>query len=255
MPEFLPKPYIVLENHITKMRHDSSVSPTKTWEEFKGIAQECGLPDEDLAKATVYLSGLGIIAYFPDVDPDLVILEPQWLINIFVQLLEVVDLPKPGMLPLSYFKDIWRPPNYPEKFHSVILSLLEHFDIVFRRPHSDLLFFPCLLPDEPSVNFFHHWPLHKRQMDRLMKWHQFGRFYQFEMLPLGFFGRLLMRLFSGQKWKPIEYWKRGAILLYSEEAEIVKVLLELDEVSHTLKFTVRAENPVEHLFSMINNIL
>lgn len=95
MGEKLPSTYVSLEEAVQKCKEEKanrSQPPILDWNEFKVLAQKCHINNEESLKvATKFLHDLGVLLYYPsnrnegDLDlNNLVIVDPQWLIDMMV---------------------------------------------------------------------------------------------------------------------------------------------------------------------------
>lgn len=256
MPEDIPKPYLRLETEIYNLRSNPSKEPAIHFSEFKDLALQCGLEEENISAAATYFMDVGIIAYFKEIDKDLIITDPQWLTRVFSTLVTMKhNFVKKGIIPRETLPMIWKPPAYPEHLHNFIISLLERFDVIYRIQSDGLLFIPCLLADVPAPDIeAEHWisdkEYHKVEEPGRTTKRQLGRFYHFDFLPIGFFSRIIVRFLNGLDWQPLEYWKNGIIL--SKDTE--KVLLRFIPEKHQFRMYVRGADPASQIAALVDNI-
>jgi serine/threonine protein kinase len=103
---------------------------------------------------------------------------------------------------------------YPAEIHDSLLSLLERFSIVLRitskEENRDEVLVPSLLPDSCRGNVLAQvWSNELKP-----NFEEFGRYYQFPFLPLGFFARLIVRVLHLPRVKGLLYWRSGMVLDY-----------------------------------------
>jgi len=238
MGESLPRSYMLLEN-LVKEETKKRVIPTIPWSEFIQLGSICTITDEaELLRATMFLNQLGSLVYFPK-EPGLkqfVILDPQWITTMLSSIITTKhSYAKDGILMHKSLKQIWRPPQYPNHLHTHLISLLEKFEISFNVSQDSsfengMSLIPSLLSNERPPAFSTMWqPYDPTQQ-------QFGRIYQFEFIPNGFFSRLMVRILNFARSEVKCYWKNGMLLQHDQNEQI---FLELNHTKKSLTFMVR----------------
>ncbi|KAF2071594.1 hypothetical protein CYY_007084 [Polysphondylium violaceum] len=240
MGESLPRSYMLLEN-LVKEETKKRVIPTIPWSEFIQLGSICTITDEaELLRATMFLNQLGSLVYFPK-EPGLkqfVILDPQWITTMLSSIITTKhSYAKDGILMHKSLKQIWRPPQYPNHLHPHLISLLEKFEISFNVSQDSgfengMSLIPSLLSNERPAAFATMWPPYDPHVQ------QFGRIYQFEFIPNGFFSRLMVRILNFARTEVKCYWKNGMLLHHDQE----QILLELNHTKKSLTFMVRGMN-------------
>ncbi|KYR02814.1 leucine-rich repeat-containing protein (LRR) [Tieghemostelium lacteum] len=247
MGEALPRSYMLLEN-IVKEETKKRIIPTISWPEFIQLGQICTITDEnELLRATMFLNQLGSLVYFPKETGlrQFVILDPQWITNMLSSIITTKhSYAKDGILYHKNFKQIWRPPLYPQNLHTHLLALLEKFEISYSLTNASgntvsnfedgISLIPSLLGDDRPSSFDSYWKPYNSNVD------QFGRIYVLEFVPNGFFSRLMVRILNFARAEAKCYWKNGMILQRDQE----QILLEMNNTKKTLSFTVRGSNSV-----------
>ena len=220
----ITKSFLVLEKLILEER-EGNLQPVLTWVEFCALASVCTLGTQDLARrAADYLHQMGTIVYFPQ-DPelsDIVVIDPQWLSDLFTTLITTKSnyaSSANGIVSTRNLLHLWRPPKFPQEMHRKLLTLLERFEIIFNislRRSADLhtdpidLLVPSVLPSqEPTAEIAANWPALRirgpiRQAARVIS---FG-----QVIPPGFFLRLLVRVLKAMQTVPTLIWLHGLVL-------------------------------------------
>ena len=107
MGKIVPKPYFLLEESIQSIKDDKrkiQETPIITWEQYTQIAGNCHIHnDVSLISATSFLHDLGVLLYFNNdhtistLLSNVVIIDPQWLIDM------MVFFPFPFPFPFPFF--------------------------------------------------------------------------------------------------------------------------------------------------------
>jgi hypothetical protein len=102
------------------------------------LAITFNIAESNVEEALRFLNEIGDVMYFGgDADPsrqlhNLVFLDPQWLTDVLATVVTMRhNLVKDGKLYHDDLNLIWRAPLYPPKLHSVLLTLLKKFDIIY----------------------------------------------------------------------------------------------------------------------------
>ena len=122
-----------LDACIRAEKHAGLLPPVLNWEQFSLLCGAVQLHDEDkIAEMVQTLTSLGTIMYSPEIDRDLVIVDPQWLADCMATVITtkqnfVID----GVLQHSKLPLIWRPPKYPPTLHAFLLQLMYKYEAAF----------------------------------------------------------------------------------------------------------------------------
>jgi hypothetical protein len=85
----IPGSFLVLEQLVIEERQ-KSLQPVLSWSGFRTLATSCSIKDEEtVLRAAEFLNQMGAIVHFTE-DPelhDLVVLDPQWLSDVFCTLI------------------------------------------------------------------------------------------------------------------------------------------------------------------------
>ena len=251
MGELLPNSFMRLEMLCMeegKTRKSSSQIPLLSWENYKMLAQTCGISDgKQLGIATQLLHNLGSIVHFPGDDnlADIVVLDPSWLTELMATIVTTKhQFVKEGKIQNTALKQIWRAPQFPPSLHLLLYGILEKFEVIFRldkegrenKQNEDVFFsgqslVPSLLPEAQPAGYegftaFNSPTLKPGEI-------QYGRQYRFNFLPHGIFSRLTIRLHCMMDVEAA--WKRGLVLAPSVSS---KILVTLSLPSAKKKYTV-----------------
>ena len=152
--------------------------------------------EREMRKALQFLHDVGLLAHYEEGKLDaIVILDPQWLAKMMATIISFTNkYVKNGVLEYKGFQQIWKG-EYPSDLYPQLIELLEKFEILYPLVTSEntavtAYLVPSLLPEErPQKALIKIWPRKVK-----LGWVQFGRVYQFEFVPLGFFARLMVRI-------------------------------------------------------------
>ena len=130
VPLEIPTRYLALGTRLKSMKA-ATASPTLGWGAYKAAAEECGVTGKSILAATEFYHDMGEILYFPDVSPDVVIIDPQWITKMFATIVTVKsNFVHNGILDESALPFLWR--QYKEDMWPFMLRLLTSFETVFR---------------------------------------------------------------------------------------------------------------------------
>ena len=200
-----------------------------------------GISSIDLRITLRSLHEAGIVVYFDDVEmglDKLVILDPEWLSKLMASLVTFSNsYAEKGFLQRSHLRHIWI--GYPRAIWPVLLALLERFEIAYpwQCDGESRLIIPSLLPPTSPPNFAELWPPHPQ-----FGFHEYGRIYQFQFVPLGFFSRLMMRLIRtvGIQVHGAACWSSGVLLRFRNDLAYISA----DEKDFRLNISIRQANKI-----------
>ena len=89
-----PKSWLGLEKHLRSLSKQPKQDPFISWQSFTNIAINCQISAEDVSAAAAFLHSSGVICYFNDEHSglsDLVILDPQFLTNVFSSVVRIFN--------------------------------------------------------------------------------------------------------------------------------------------------------------------
>jgi hypothetical protein len=92
---------------------------------------------------------------------------------------------------------------------------------------------PSLLPEAPPDDLESLWPMRK-QPGEMPECIEFGRNYQFDFIPKGFFAKIMVRLLS-LDLQATCYWRYGMVAVVDND----KIALEWSERSKVIKISLR----------------
>ncbi|EGG24144.1 leucine-rich repeat-containing protein [Cavenderia fasciculata] len=261
MGESLPRSYMLLEN-LVKEETKKRIIPTIPWQEFVQMGTICTITDEaELLRATMFLNQLGSLVYFSKELglKQFVILDPQWITVMLSSIITTKhSYAKDGILAHKSLKQIWRPPQYPENLHPHLIMLLEKFEISYNLggplkktsleqiDENGQSLIPSLLPNERPASFASLWTAYNPKLHQ----EQFGRNYEFEFIPNGFFSRLMVRILNFAKTEARCYWRNGMLLQRQDE----QIFIEMIPSRKLMCFTVRGKQSAQLSRDVIETI-
>ncbi len=141
-------------------------------------------------------------------------IDPQWLSDVFgcIVLLDSdvkETLIKDGCLSSRNLGLIWTQYGFPLYTHPLLLDLLQRYDIIYRIPSQkkekeseENFVIPSLLPKERPPILKDIWPAFEDNESEL----QLNRTFEFNVMPMGFFARLVVRYaFSCKSISTLKY--------------------------------------------------
>lgn len=136
--ELYPKSYILLEQMLQDRRATYPNLPVIDRAQLLGLGAVCGMGEaKQVIDCVMFLSRIGSVLYFPD-DPlisNLVVLDPQWLIDVMATLFTTKNSwIRDGLLKHSDLPHIWK--EYPAPIHPFLIHLFHRFQICFLLPTS-----------------------------------------------------------------------------------------------------------------------
>ncbi|MDP2439088.1 MAG: protein kinase [archaeon] len=254
MPEPVPLTYLKLEETIRAL---STTQPTLSLDEFTVIASRSGIHADNVPLVTTFLTDTGTICYFPEQNPDLVVLHPQWITDTFSTIITLkANFVKQGFLLHSDLPQIWKPPLFPTSHHPFLISLLEKFDLIYHLPGSpadaqsspsmeaDRYFIPALLQSEaPDADLMQViWPP-PEEHEKFV-----GRTYSFKFIPVGFFARIIVRFCRSFTWQPVFYWQHGLVVSLNSHQALLFV------EKNIIKIRIRGRQPGSYIGPFCENI-
>lgn len=229
----VPDSWVNLHNTIRRRGE-----PQVDWATYRQWAMQCSIVDQQALKlATEFLADVGTIVYFADESIDLVVLKPQWLADIMASLITFRHgWIKEGLLPDNFLRMVFE--SYPESLHETLLALLKRFEVVYRVQFDESVNYlvPTKLPLElPPEVLLAKWPV------RVPPNHcEYGRVFTFPFLPLGFFGRVLVRVLHIPGVTPRVLWRNGCVV--ADRLQKEQALLEFTDAC---TFVVRVRTPID----------
>jgi len=165
---------------------------------------------------------------------DTVVINPQWLTRVMSSVITFTHrFIQNGILDHSKLGQMWK--QYPRSLHPTLLHILQRFEIAHPLPvvdnqHRSIV--PSLLPERRPADLSKLWP-------RVTPYdhNEAGRIYQFRFTPLGFFSRLLVRVFQMAEIEIVKdtCWRSGVLVqCYNQTA-----LIDFDSDAHRLNIAVR----------------
>jgi leucine-rich repeat kinase 2 len=135
----VPSSYMLIMRRIAAYKESclrSNALPLLAWEQFCELADAVGVPPERAEHAATFLHRIGEVAYFGDEQHSLdrtVFCSPQWLVDVFSSIITLSGSSvRHGVLKHADLAFVWKPPRFPPEIHSLLLVLLEKFDVIHR---------------------------------------------------------------------------------------------------------------------------
>ncbi|CAH1786849.1 unnamed protein product [Owenia fusiformis] len=215
----VPIKWLVLEKKLREFKLETPDRKARHFLEFDEVA-EIGFKegmDEDSVRACLgFYHSVGDMIYFNEINlNDLVILDPQWLIDVFKSIITVPEfhrvvsgsgrnsriywekLDKEGLLEEELIDIVWEEQNTEISNHKkVLIEFMQKFDLICPLKNNPgysqkkrQFFVPCLLPKPEPSDIIKDKPLAGPTI-----------FYQFTFLPNGLFHRLVANICLEKSW-------------------------------------------------------
>src|SRR3990167_286775 len=163
-----------------------------SWEKYVQVANKCCVPNEQIHQLTAFLSSTSTIIYFSyqsESNDNYIILNTMWLLDFFNAIFEENNVRSSSQAfikrryLLSQFTVDYN--LYPPEIHDLLIDLLQKLDYKSNL----LIFIPNLLKDTiPEIDqLFPRYPSPSEI--------EFQRVYDFTYVPLGFFQKLITRIY------------------------------------------------------------
>ncbi len=217
------------KNHITR-------------DEFVAICAQHDIDETGAGVLGDYLHDLGSILHFQSHSEleNTVILNPQWATQAVYKLVDVQDIQKnKGRFHQNDLKKYWDKDLYPRDKHTLLMSLMEKFELCFPIPGSSLHIIPELLPPAaPDIDLAAY-----EGGDGL------HLFYFYDFMPGGIISRFIARSYFLVKDE--HYWKNGVELSFEDATALVRG----DRHSRKLTVTTTGGSCKDQLMGIIKNEL
>ncbi|CAH1787638.1 unnamed protein product [Owenia fusiformis] len=215
----VPIKWLLLEKNLrglkTKSQDREPVHFLK-FEDVKAIGFKERMDEASVVACLQFYHSVGDMIFFNEIDlRNLVILDPQWLIDVFKSIITVPEfhrdsrgrnifgsivwekLDKDGVLQEEFIETVWKKLYADISIHSdVMIELMQRFDLICPFENNQecnqgkrLFFVPCLLPKPEPGDFIRDKPLVGGTL-----------FYKFTFLPKGLFHRLVAKICLKNIW-------------------------------------------------------
>lgn len=203
----VPESYVLMEKLVSKEKQHQR--PVLMWHEYRAIAKNAHIYDDTSLRAcSQFLHDVGSLIWFNQPDlAELVILDPQWLSDVMATVISFKANWKSGLLQHDSLPIVWK--QYPASLHKTLLGILERFEVVFPiRSAEGASIVPTMLPDVQSdvMQAFGALTLPRAEYRRVERTYRFG------FMPIGFFSRLVARLFLIPNLFCHDPWLRGVMI-------------------------------------------
>lgn len=191
-----------------------------TYEEYQRICRKHNILEGEALSLSKYLHDLGIILNFQNdlYLKNIVILNPDWGTQAVYSVLDAQETILKNRNGILYYDDlpqIWKDSTkYPEKIYTIILRLMENFQLSFEVSKNKEYLVAELLNNEEV----------KIEIDNTNK--QILNFqYNYEFLPAGIMTRFIVKAnnYLVEDGAKKACWKKGAYLKYEDSIGLVKL--------------------------------
>lgn len=239
----IPESYLNLEEKINALLEADPTPPILKKDSFVQVALASGVEKNKILPAIDHLSSVGTLMYIDKEKlNDKIILDSRWLVDAFIALEDAKDLLEAqGILSKSKLKEIWTEPLFPSEYHSFLLSVFEEYGAYYTLEGGELLFFPWLLPSEPSENFKTCWVEDSSITEQI-------RYYAFENAPSTIFSEIALLFLNNEDLVILSFWMNGIVM--EDKQETAKIFVSYEIGSSTLKLRVRGDNQVLKMVSL-----
>ena len=239
-----PNSWLKLEQTLCNLKFTGA--PFLSWKDFVGVAIGTHIDKNSVEEAAKFFHLAGILCYFGDKYPklkDFVILNPQFLANVMSALITLKhSFGINGLIKKEELHQIWK--EFSPEIHQTLMDLLQKFEITYCIDRENQTYLvPCLLSlERPKLK---RWKITPNQK---FKGLLFGRLYRFSFMPMGFFGRLIVRNLEIVGFKSLGQWQNGQLLKMKNDN--ILCLLRYNPSSYTLHLQIHADkgdiNPIQY---------
>lgn len=217
--------WISIRKHLEQMAVSKHII---TFTEYQDICTQYNVTEGEARSLSQYLHDLGIILHFQDdiLLKDFVILNPDWGTDAVYKVLDAEDdllQDRNGILYIEDLPEIWVEREiYPKDKYSLILRLMENFQLSFEVEKNKVYLIPELMDNDEIA-------LEEIDFDSNSN---LSFQYEYEFLPAGVMTRFIVKAHSYLLNKSNESkacWKKGAYLFYKRSTGKVRLF---DNVSN-----------------------
>lgn len=233
LKQMVPSNYMLLDQLLAKEREKHQ---WVRWSMYLKWANQCGIAQENLSLTTRFLHDVGSLIYFENSADlrDIVILDPQWLADVFASLITFNHhWIKDGILHTRDLPQVWK--HYPAQLYPKLLMLLTKFGVASRlgtEKTPTRYIIPSLLDESRPDNVNEFWePL---PPDNIV---EFGRVYTFNFTFE--FSKILVVLLHAQNLHTRAFWRNGIAVVDTKSPGVQQALLTWLPGSSQLKFSIR----------------
>lgn len=238
----VPGNYIQMDQLIQKER---SKHQWVRWAIYLKWAAQCNINKNDLSLTTRFLHDVGSLIYFENNVGlrDIVILDPQWLADVFASLITFNhQWIKDGILKTEDLPQVWK--QYPKTLYPKLLMLLTKFGVA--SPLSDTKSSQLSSNNKISSQYIIPSLLNEAKPDQAQSlWSstsasneiEFGRLYTFNFTFE--FSKVLVALLHAENLRADCFWRFGVIVTDLHAPGSQRGLIQWLPNSSQLKFSVR----------------
>lgn len=206
LTSLVPQAYIKLDQILTQEKTKKKVL---SWEEYTELATHVHITQKKaLEQMTEFLNDVGSLIWFDTPNlRELVILDDQWLASVMASVISFKQNWRDGVVPVRTLDIIWR--DYPVHLHKSLVALLVKFEVMFPLYGDESnLVVPSLLPENEDAN----WSTFVKTQRDHKQFDLVQRIYRFDFIPVGFFSRLVVRMFQAPEVTCHNSFRRGFLL-------------------------------------------
>ncbi|KAH3744947.1 leucinerich repeat kinase [Pelomyxa schiedti] len=210
----VPGNYILLDEIITENRKTMQIVH---WDEFQKWGRTVNIEDDKIKEVALFLHGVGSILYYEAAHSqlgDYVVLHPKFLADVMSTTITFkTNMINNGFISKEALLQLWH--MYDLKSHSMIAELLSLFlilhPITINRKDGYLV--PCALPEKAPPDSENPDPPETRE------YRTQERVFSFPCLPIGLFGRVLVRIMHIPNIVKYTFWKDNLKMEVLPEAD------------------------------------
>lgn len=210
---------------------------------FLKLCADAEIRHESIETVITFLHDVGTITHYRpdrrDMNKDIYVLDSQWLATLMASIISFKQgWVQNGLLSIDKATMSWKG-RYGAHMYETILGLLERFEVIFPiktdNAHARTILIPSLLEEAAPRTIDREWFTFGETPPSVIR---YRRLYTFEFLPLGFFSRLLVRLYHLRDVVVTTSWQTGVVLRFSTE----RALVIYREKEYTLEFIVETDS-------------
>lgn len=232
----IPGAYITMDSIISKQKGNGI--NYLTWKAFKELAKRANMHSEKICiECAEFLHSAGRIIWFNQHKiRGIVILNPQWLSDVMSSVISFKTNWKNGIIHHSFLSIAWK--QFPSSIHQELVNILRRFEVMFPIRGNDMAsIVPSMLPENPEGNILRL----LQKYDVINSYDSveiLDRTFNFDFMPLGFFGNLIVKLYHCQSIFCFSMYRSGVVVTSSDicdTLESTRKLSEEDLVKHCLR--------------------
>lgn len=186
----VPNSYFLMSNIISKLKSENK--NYISWKEFKEHCKSVNIyTEQDCIQCAEILHKSGCIVWYNQKKlKSIVVVDPQWLSEVMSSVISFKTNWKDGVLKHELLSFVWK--GFPPSVHQDLINILVKFEVIYPiRGLENTSIVPSMLPQSRSHEIDELFS--KLGNDKSIQ--KIERTYRFNFIPLGLFGKLIVKLY------------------------------------------------------------